>query len=133
MVDEVVPLRIVSVSVKQDEEEIEAASLSGISDILISFDRAPLAIERSEVRSYFDIRNDPKRVLTDPVFNRSVLRFSALDPNAAVVVVEYLRAHAKNIAERTEGRRAQAAQMLSDLEARLQEPRGEGDFRPVTE
>lgn len=131
MNNEVTPLQINSVLVKQDEEAIEQASVTAIAEITVVFDRDPYAFEKSEIESYFDHRNNHEEVVGDPSFSRNKMTFRTDDPNVANSIVGHVTTQAKNLAEGTQERRTVAAEMLSDLEKELQPPRGEKDLRPV--
>lgn len=120
-------------SVDQDEESVEAASIDSIALISVRLDREPRAFEKAEIRRYFEMRNKPEPHLSDPSFMGPKMKFRSTSPNAAVAIIEYLRTQAQNLAVRTEDRRAQAAEMLSELEKELQPPREKGDFRHVTD
>lgn len=127
---EVTPLRIESVSVKQSEDDIETASVSGVASIKVVFDREPFAFEKSEIRRYFEFINSTSPRLNDPSLIGKKLVFGTADPHAANLVVDHLRTQAANLAKRAQERWSEAAAMLSDLEEELQPPREEGDFRP---
>lgn len=131
MIDEVDPLRIESAEVDQKDGAVEAASVNSVSSISVGFDRKPSEVEKSAIRHYFDTIGKDSQALSAPSFPGKRLEFTTVDPNAAIAVVDYLRSQAKNLAERTESRRAQAAEMLRKLEKELQPPREKGDFRPV--
>lgn len=124
---EVAPLGIESVSVNQGEEDIETASVSGVASIKVVFDREPRAFEKSEIRRYFEFINYTSPRLNDPSLIGKKLVFSTADPRAANLVLDHLRTQAANLAKRTQERRTEAAEMLSELEKELQAPREEGD------
>lgn len=131
MSNEVTPLQIQSVTVKQDEEAIERASVTAISQVAVVFDRDLYAFERSEIEGYFDHRNYHERVASDPSVSRSKMTFSTDDPSVAISIVEHVTTQAKNLADGAQARRTAAVEMLRDLEQELQPPRDEKDSRPV--
>lgn len=126
---DVTPLRIESVLVSQGEEDVEAASVSGIARVKVVLDRELYAFEESEISQYFKFVNGSAARLNDLSFIGKKLTFSTADPHAANLFVDHLTTQSKNLAERTRERRSEAAEMLRGLEAELQ-PRTEGDFRP---
>lgn len=131
MSNEVTPLQIKSVSVKQDEEAVEEASITLIAQISVVFDRELYAFEKSEIEGYFDQRNYQNVVVGDPSFTRNKMTFRTADPHVARTIVDHVTTQAKNLATSTQERRAAAAETLSELEKELQPPRDEKDFRPV--
>lgn len=131
MSNEVTPLQIKSVSVKQDEEAIEHASVTWVAQITLAFDRDPYALEKAKIEAYFDQINGSSLVSSDPSFSINEMTFRTHDEDVAKSVVEHVTTQAKNLAEVTRDHRRAAADMLSELEAELQPLHGEKDFRPV--